>query len=559
MKIRDARLGVVGAALLTALLATPSRADFTAAQNKRLLAVEKSLERAVAQAERACLSNVNTKVKKNIFSGLMPRWEAVTAVFGTQSEKRVSRGASTAFSHSLQRVENVDIRKCMDGYIRPALLAYSRVLEDVSSEDDVDFVDFRFAFQRSGSLDPKHYTEHLRLRAVTPTRPIEQRITLQDPTGEPYFVQGFRYPPLGKTITGTIVPERRTAEMTSSPQITTFCIQRGVLPGSAIYYDHYQCREGKDCQPSPQTTKLFSRCPARPNAETGPRLWKASFQAPAATATARPHWSVPSLQTLTEQAATGTGYTIFTLETDAFKSERDLIGVEVDLKVNGTPVDEDGLPPKYRPVAARPGETFSHSFGLETLNFEGAANGCERVDVSLTPLRSDGRRGEPRKARLAYVAFRDVLPQPSAAGNLSWSAVYMRPEKEWRNMLFVSSYTYRADEPASRKRMLAAAQAGKAWLDDAGYIYRGQPVVGVVRPPRTLQEDGSAAYGLIAGLRQPNGAVRFTFSKKEADALGAFLVARRGDSDRAADVIGKTPFVLATASGAFSLPGVCDA
>ena len=559
MTSRGVRLGVVGAAALAVVTGGPAQAQLTAKEQRELQLVEKSLKRAVDEAERACLSNYNKKERQKVFGVWLPSWASVAAVFGSQSEQRVNRGASADLSHSLQRVENVDIRKCMDGYIRPALLAYSRVLERIGDEGGVDLVDFRFAFQRNGALDLKRYTENLKLRAVTANRPIEQRISLQDPTGDSYFVQGFGYPPAGKTISGSIVPERRSTEMsasTAAPQITTFCIQRGGPRTAAIYYDHYQCKEGKDCRPSPQTTKLFSPCPVQAEAE--PRLWKASFQAPppAAGAPARPQWSVPSLETLTEQTASGTGYTIFTVETDAFKSDAALVGVEVGLRVNGTPVNEDGLPPRFRPVAARPGETFNHSFGLETLNFEGASNGCERVEVSLTPLRADGRAGAPRTTQLAYVAFRDVLP--ARKDDLTWSAVYMRPQKEWRNMAFVKSFPYRADDEAARRRAVAAAQADKTWLDRAGYVYRGRPVVGVVRPPRTLQPDGSAAYGLIAGLSQPNGAVRFTFSKDEAQALGAFLVARRAEGGRAAAVIQPEPFVLATASGTFSLPGVCN-
>jgi hypothetical protein len=551
------RLPLGAAILVAAMAAAPSHAELTSKQLQRLALAEAALRQSVAQAKDVCLSSYSKTQQMNFFAGLSKDWLRFLGVGGVASAVQVSRGADVTLRDSLRRVENVDIRKCMDRYVQPRLATYGQVLDSVVIDDEIDLVDFRFAFQRLAPLDTKRYTENLMLRAMTPTRPVERRISLQDPTGDPYFVQDFRYPPAGKTITGAIVPELRTAEYSGTARkFTGFCIQRGAPASAAVFYDHYLCKEGQDCQPSPRSTRLFGRCPA-PVAEAAPRLWRASLQDPPA-APPRPHWEVPSLETLAERESPGVGYTIFSVKTDAFRNERDMIAVEVGLKINGVAVDEDGLPPQYRPVAARAGETFNHRFGLETLNFEGADRGCEAVELKLTPLRADGRRGTPRVSRLAYVAFRDVRPADAAAGDLSWSATYIRPDKEWRNMAFVKSYPYVAADPAARARVVDAVTADKGWLDRAGYLYQGQQVVGVVRPPRTLQPDGSAAYGLIAGLRQSSGAVRFTFNKAGAQALGAFLVAQRAGNARAAAVIQPQPFVLATASGVFSLPGVCD-
>jgi hypothetical protein len=55
-------------------------------------------------------------------------------------------------------------------------------------------------------------------------------------------------------------------------------------------------------------------------------------------------------------------------------------------------------------------------------------------------------------------------------------------------------------------------------LDAAGLRFRGAGVVGVMRPPLD-----STQFGLLAGLAQPSGQIKFTFDDTTAKALMAWI------------------------------------
>jgi hypothetical protein len=76
-----------------------------------------------------------------------------------------------------------------------------------------------------------------------------------------------------------------------------------------------------------------------------------------------------------------------------------------------------------------------------------------------------------------------------------WSGRYVKPKNEDRSELFVIS-TPSIDE-ASR----AKASIGKAHLS-----FDGMEVVGVLRPPLN-----NPVYGVVIGLRQSTGQIKFTF------------------------------------------------
>jgi hypothetical protein len=194
----------------------------------------------------------------------------------------------------------------------------------------------------------------------------------------------------------------------------------------------------------------------------------------------------------------------------------------------GVPVREDGLPPEFHPIANDPQTRFTHSFALQTLDFEGAQGGCDRIDVALRPVLEEGRKGEAQALTLTYVALRDVAPRVQRLGDaeLKWSAAYITPQREWRHIAEVHSYVYSTRDPATQKRAVEQAQADKRWLDGQGLTYTGQRVVGVIRPPRTVTPDGSAAYGLGTGLIQENGQVRFTFSEEDERKIAAFRIGK---------------------------------
>lgn len=148
--------------------------------------------------------------------------------------------------------------------------------------------------------------------------------------------------------------------------------------------------------------------------------------------------------------------------------------------------------------------------------------------------------------------------QSLGTGQLTWLASYITPVRDWRHIAMVHSYTYAiADGPAGVARAAGLAAADKRWLDGAGLVYDGQPVVGVVRPPRTVQPNGTAAFGLGAGLVQPTGQVRFTFSEGDARKLAAFMIAQRA-GPAARRVIAPERYIFQAVGGSRTAPGVCE-
>ncbi len=133
-------------------------------------------------------------------------------------------------------------------------------------------------------------------------------------------------------------------------------------------------------------------------------------------------WSVPSAKTLAayKDQMQGVGYTVVQIETDALRDAA-IIGVEVDVRVNGVPVLEDGLAAALRPVPHDPTKPFRHRYALESLDFEGAQAGCEAIVLTLRPRLASGKTGEPLSATLPYVALRDAPGKqvPFGKGTLS--------------------------------------------------------------------------------------------------------------------------------------------
>ena len=244
------------------------------------------------------------------------------------------------------------------------------------------------------------YTEILRADLQTHAGPVQDRLIVQDPQGSAYFDLRLGYPRPGETISGIITAERiANAHLTTTrPIITNVCFQRpSQFPnGQSAKFDFFDCQEGKACRPSQRATGWLNPCNP-PHAEH--RGWlepllggvvraEARDQADAASAEI-PFWSVPSLTALTQRGVEGVGYTVFTIQTDAFR-QSEITGVEVDLRVDGIAINEDSLPPELRPVANDPRNPFVSRFALQTLDFEGAQGGCDRIELALRPVMSSG-------------------------------------------------------------------------------------------------------------------------------------------------------------------------
>ena len=144
------------------------------------------------------------------------------------------------------------------------------------------------------------------------------------------------------------------------------------------------------------------------------------------------------------------------------------------------------------------------------------------------------------------------------SGKLAWSASYITPKSEWRHIAEVHSYIYSISDPAARDKQVRQAESDKQWIDAQSFVFEGQKVVAVIRPPRTVQPNGTAAFGIGTGLVQENGQIRFTFAEGYARKLAAFMIAQRKGNARAREVIHSEPYIFQGVSGAYTVKGVCD-
>jgi hypothetical protein len=539
-------------------------------QSRYLEQKEKLLLLAMDVAERACLSNTSSTEAASLRLTLHNLRNQISSAAGIEKKIEAMRGAAQSLPASAQLIENDKIRNCINQKIQPffepLIQSYTASAERGRWPDPIDF---RFNFTRGPSKNQRLYSPFLRTELLIRGQPVSRRLVVQDPQGGSYFDQDIPYPGVDEDISGTIVAERNPiSTLTSSPPaITDICIQRvsSLPPLSKGPYDLFDCIEGHACQPSTRAAGWLHACRARnapPTAFAGFKFFAEAHAEVTQVATKADEsrfWSVPSLASLTQSNSEGVGYTVFAIKTDAFR-HGPVTAVEVKIQVNGVPVREDGLPSRLRPIANDPRSSFSHNFALQTLDFEGAEGGCDRIKLELQPLARDGEQNTAHAFSLTYVALRDVAPRTQTAGDstLAWSAAYITPLREWRHLAEVNSYIYSTGDSASQQRAVGMARSSKKWLDQQQLSYLGSRVVGIIRPPRTVQPNGTAAYGLAAGLLQESGQVRFTFSEGDARKLASFIISYRGHGAEAARSISPKPYIFQAVGGSHSAPGICQ-
>ncbi len=385
----------------------------------------------------------------------------------------------------------------------------------------------------------------LRVNLQTKRRIVDgERLALQ-PGG--YYSHNTAYPAEDDRILGTLIREIRESSLGVPPGPARFCLKRpAVLEPSTDQHVHLDCSESNSCKPHFPSPKWLETCPVEEvKTSRGFSLLPVAHAADNAR-----RWSVPSAKTLAvyKDRMKGVGYTLVQIETDALRDPA-VIGVEVDVRVNGVPVHEDGLAPALRPLPNDPSKAFRHSFALQSLDFEGAQAGCEAVVLTLRPRLSSGKTGEALSALLPYVALRDApgKQMPFGKGTLNWSAKYMVPDAEWSHESFITSVRYAsAGGEAAAVRARDRAVALKKDFDGLGLTHAGRPLVAVIRPPLTLTGD-RLAYGLTTGVVQASGQVRFTFSPQDAHAIGDTLLAARSSNAAARRVIDREKYIYKVA------------
>ena len=384
--------------------AQPGQGEIAKRRSDELAGNLQALTLLVGLAEQACLSNRTQTESAGISVTLRAILNSVTSGASLERQVKDLRGAPERMTGEIAKLENNDIRTCMNEKLAPA---FSKINTFFVAADPAagwpEPIDFRFNFTRDASNHSAKYSENLKINLLRSSRsPVSRRITNQlDSGGTPYYQVDISYPTDSELIKGTIVPEvKATSSLSSAPtSITTICMQRPPsFPQVKAEYDMFDCSEGNACQPGAMATGWLAICPksgeALPPATVRPSRYAAFLLAPAQAADPERRWVVPSLETLAGQNAEGVGYTVFTLSTSAFRKP-EALGVEVDVRVNGTRVEQDGLPPAMRPVANDPTQPFTHSFALQSLDFQGLNGGCDDIAVGLTPLYAQRCKGEP--------------------------------------------------------------------------------------------------------------------------------------------------------------------
>jgi hypothetical protein len=511
--------------------------------------------------KEVCLSNsteTRTSQIQTTIDGLIRGFQAAfKGATSLEAKYTIVRGARVDLPAAIAAIEDDHIRTCMIDLYRtnyPQTPQYA-----VPS-----YIPFRFTYTvRKANrkiLADENLTVHYRTRnQIFDPRPVA---SLRDPLGKPFYEIFEPLPPADDQLFGVIAPEsNQRAQLNAPSTATPFCLQRGETPPSpANFFDYYDCEEQVGCRPGFSSTRVLSPCPPqRASLDQAPRLLQAAYAADSDTG--GDHWIVRSAESLLRNPQTSQGFSIVSFRTAAFQ-DPDVIGVQVEVRVDGVLLEEDGVSPAERPVPNDPASSFKYSFAVEALDLDGRYAGCDAIELRLTPLRRGGGTGPAQTVTLPYIPLRDSAPREERLGDrsLTWSALYFRPAPEWRNEAFVGSVQYAPGQgEAAEARARHAVEAVKAWIGARHLSLDGQPVIGVIRPPLVADARGLVAYGVALGVIDADHQVRFTFPVETASRIHELVRARRGESG-GAQFIRNEKYIRATRpnhEGSHRIEGIC--
>lgn len=289
------------------------------------------------------------------------------------------------------------------------------------------------------------------------------------------------------------------------PVETDVCFTRGEFRSSEPPRELVlACHESKGC-----TIPAGRNGGVRPCTQTGRSGdWLTAAYAQSVSTPTGSKWVVPTLETLKEAGGRKSlGYTVFTLESGAMQGLQEANGMIYRVRVNGRPIYFNGWEPERLRVPFDPTRGIVLEFGLQNLDFAGAKAGAEEIEVSIDLLTAH-RIVRTLRIPIQYVALRDAGPSQVVLDgvHLRWRATYARPQHEHKFEIFLST-----DALASA----AAAEARKRRVDAAQLRLDGRPVLGVIRPPLPPNRN----FGIVLGLEEPTGQVRFTFDEPTVNRL----------------------------------------
>ena len=208
-------------------------------------------------------------------------------------------------------------------------------------------------------------------------------------------------------------------------------------------------------------------------------------------------WTVPSLATLKQMTdSRRAGYTEFSIKANPVPGLEAADRFRYEIIANGASLSVDGWPPEDMLKEFNASKGLDFSFGMENLSFSGADRGCENITVVLE-FRKGGQVVKKFHLQRQYAALRDAVPDVQSVEGImfSWTGTYVKPKNEDRAEVFVTTIS-----DANKALQV------KSRMDGAKLSYQGMSLVGVVRPPLNQKN-----FGIVVGLVQPNGQVKFTF------------------------------------------------
>lgn len=297
--------------------------------------------------------------------------------------------------------------------------------------------------------------------------------------------------------------------------VTEFCFKRNPKPpdNQTPKEVRMDCSEGKRCSISADDPGWAESCSVdgewRARTRIVPVVYADAPKAP-------PGWKVPSLETLRKMNdQKRVGYTEFSIQSPQLSDLKEADSLQYLIKVNGSPLYVDGWTPEDMLAPFEAAQGLKFSFGLENLSFSGADDGCENIEVALS-FRQKDRVIKKVVVSRKYAALRDAEPEEVKSEDgtpVTWSGKYVKPTQEDRTELFVVSTPN-----------LQEARSVKARIDAAKLSYDGMEMVGVLRPPLN-----NPTYGVVVGLRQPTGQIRFTYDTGSARKMRDWVVSQRAN------------------------------
>jgi pimeloyl-ACP methyl ester carboxylesterase len=303
-------------------------------------------------------------------------------------------------------------------------------------------------------------------------------------------------------------------QTTAAAPATSLCFLRSRLRAERDRAN-LRCEEGQRCETYPQDPGMADDCTERSRLDG----WGLIGPAHAGGATPRPaaqqalHWVVPSLAAIADiPAKQRKSYTEYLVRSGPLAGTEAATHVTFGIAVNGTEVHIDGWPPHSEALAYTGRAGLDISFALENLGFSGGLDGHERISVEVR-IHGGDRLLRAETLALSAVSYRHVprVVHRLSKGDVAETQGWYRPASEFDRFEIIMAV----------KQELANIQTDRREIDRRKRVYAGQPVVGVIRPPRV----DNPWYGLTLGLKQPTGQVQATFTRNEAVSLCQELLA----------------------------------